>query len=839
MQNNILNIFLMIATFLYLCQPLYAWEKVYTHPALSQEAANNSQIGAYLQNQLGYAAGLNTQLQIINTTTPFIQDLIDRGMDQSITTRSILGWMGEGSKLEDALLRQARSQHHFYDPILNAGLDNRTDHPYWEGLPTIFSPFDLRGESSLFWATVGTSSTGYPTNNQETWSATRNKFYNALVSNTASNRGQFMAETFIALGHILHLLEDAGVPAHARNDFLFAHYRSAITFDWGNPLETWAGRQVDATANNNIPSNWLTGWTSQPKAFDKISKYWDTDSNTTTYIGLPSSTWGLAEQTNYQFLSTSTVFGCEGTLYQFPNPAESHTTLTSEQKIGENKYLRYYQGYGLQHLARQTYSNYKAYGYSPYVVTVTKKTITPDDDTNVYNDYVRVTIPRTIDYASGLINYFFRGKLSVTASCTCAECDPIEIYITNQSVNTNVNQTLKGGSFELYWDDNVGNRTQVSELTVYDSNDPNRTVLWGATTTLPKGNSIRAKFNKPSSSNINKYILVCCGSISANPNDPDPDDPNAIAVCEFLPPSPPQPIIAAITPEMGHPGSLLFIKGSGFSKTPSHNTVLFDDVNTGYPNVYGTVTEADSNGRWLKAELPYFEAEDVDYYWADTTVTADGNTSAPYAFKLTNYIWCTITIWDAGVSVDDEFDLYINDKYITTSYMDPPEDPTIAEIGFWYEDVYDFVDIYLYESHEISGGTLGIIIEPYVNRVIAYRWNDGTQSQEFLYDEDFSGIFTDVFGSSVLVDPGDGAEMDVYTWITYISDMGLIKTISVKPFKEESTIGDGHILERIGQFDPVRVAENKQSSDVPKKRARKTPDHHRTRDKVKSRTHNH
>ena len=142
MKNKTFVLALFVAIYFGLCQPLYSWDKEYTHPALSQEAANISQIDTYLQNQLGYASGLNTQLQITNTTTPFIQDLIEKGMDQSLTTRSLLGWLRQGAELEDALIYQSRSQHHFHSPIANtgveppnpnAGLDNRTDYPDWEG----------------------------------------------------------------------------------------------------------------------------------------------------------------------------------------------------------------------------------------------------------------------------------------------------------------------------------------------------------------------------------------------------------------------------------------------------------------------------------------------------------------------------------------------------------------------------------------------------------------------------------------------------------------------------------------------------------------------------------
>ena len=315
-----MQIALFVAIYFGLCQPLYPFEKTYTHPALSQEAANLSQISTYLQSQLGYTAGLNTQLQITDIMTPFVQDLIERGMNPSITTRSILGWLREGSKLEDALIPQARSQHHFHDPIRNAGLDNRTDYPDWEGAPTRLSPFDLRGESALFWITTGTSITRYPKNNLDTWEETRNRFYESLISSSAPDREQYMAEMFLALGHILHMIEDMGVPAHARNDFLFAHYRSSLPRDRGEPLEMWAEGQVSA-ANNNIPSNWLTGWTSTPRIFNKVSNYFDTDTrNSNDYLGdgilPPEGIWGLSECTNYQFMSTSTVFGCSSVKYK-------------------------------------------------------------------------------------------------------------------------------------------------------------------------------------------------------------------------------------------------------------------------------------------------------------------------------------------------------------------------------------------------------------------------------------------------------------------------------------------------------------------------------------------
>jgi len=537
MIKKTLIIGLLLIKLFFLYAPLYAWEKEYTHPALSQEAADVSQIGTYLQHQLGYTDGLNTQLQITDATTPFIQDLIWRGMNQNVTTRSILGWLREGAELEDAYPWQARSQHHFHDPIRvgNAGLDNRTDYPDWEGSPTWSPYFDLRGESALFWIRTGTSSTGYPRNNLDTWQEARNRFYESLRSSSASVREQYMAETFLGLGHILHMIEDMGVPAHTRNDFLFGHYRSAW-FDWGNPLEKWVEEQIEANGGQSL-------WAGDgPVVFDRLAKYFDTDVYAGGYLGdgilPPQDLWGLSECSNYQFLSLSTVFGCIGTLYQFPHPTIGKTTLFLESAPDGLK--GYFDGsnYGVTHLARNSYTRYIGARYSLFGPSIDSSITT--DDTNVFADYADITIPRTIDYTAGLANYFFRGSIEVSIGCPQG-CDPAtgtatyDMLITNTSMNSDREQVLKGGAFEFFWEDLSGNRTLANAFTVYTyvEGDPDTTQPWDQDSILPYGEQISAEvtFAVPSCTDIKNYVVVYQGEINdfEHPEDTDSDDTQASA----------------------------------------------------------------------------------------------------------------------------------------------------------------------------------------------------------------------------------------------------------------------------------------------------------------------
>ena len=84
----------------------------------------------------------------------------------------------------------------------------------------------------------------------------------------------------------MHLLEDMGVPAHVRNDFLYGHFRSYV-FDRGNPFESWVEKQVMVNGNL-IPDMYLSS-SPQPRVFSKLSDYWDRDLEPNYPLaGLPS-----------------------------------------------------------------------------------------------------------------------------------------------------------------------------------------------------------------------------------------------------------------------------------------------------------------------------------------------------------------------------------------------------------------------------------------------------------------------------------------------------------------------------------------------------------------------
>ncbi len=543
-----------------------AWENEKTHPAITDKAVKLSVLGGdYLQTQLGMNEKLGTKLLL---TEQYQNNLVRRAGQKrptpkvwNTTESSILDWLKAGSEFED--IPNPRARHHFYNPIWNEGLNNVLVEPFSDihGLiyygSTWFYPdywgFNLLGGSAAKralgcaddWGTDWESEPEYLTTKYN-WPTARNLFYIALTSENKEDRDANLGAMFVVLGHICHLLEDMGVPAHTRNDFLWGHLvghnykkQTGVKDPWklgGNPFEAWMEEQIKNN-DDQIPSVYLARLMDTPPAFAKFEDYWDTgicvesgipqwqgDSPGWPGTGFgnppPEKSWGLAECTNYQFLSYSTIFRNILSVQHFPHPDKEHTRV-DWYASGPNGAKQYYRiGYDVPHLTRSTYTAYLLGDLAFWNTDTT-------EEKKVYEDYAKRTISRTVDYTTGLLNYFFRGRLSVQLSYLT--CEEIRLNITNLSQNSGINQSLKGGIFELYWDDPNGNRTEVAEFIAFDSNDPADNDVWSSGCILPYGQSIRAEFPKPAGA-VEKFILVYKGNICQNPAEPDTDDSDALAV---------------------------------------------------------------------------------------------------------------------------------------------------------------------------------------------------------------------------------------------------------------------------------------------------------------------
>ncbi|MCA9729848.1 MAG: hypothetical protein KC729_19345, partial [Candidatus Eisenbacteria bacterium] len=241
-------------------EPFY---EVNTHRAISNVALRRPDcvVDTYLKNEL----------------------LLTNGIFTSTSGGILATRLEEGAEHEDTETI-SRPRNHFYNPVTNGGLND------------IFS-----GTSSLQWAYDNAG-------NQFDWRGARDAYYRSLTRPTQTERLNELANTFFALGHVIHLVEDLGQPQHTRND---AH----ITYFPGAPYEDYCHTNYGtAAAVGGLATAPLPSFTVMASPFsgipDEFAAFWDTGQYTgqTAFAGF-AATPGLAEFSNAYFLTDDTMFG--------------------------------------------------------------------------------------------------------------------------------------------------------------------------------------------------------------------------------------------------------------------------------------------------------------------------------------------------------------------------------------------------------------------------------------------------------------------------------------------------------------------------------------------------
>jgi len=123
----------------------------------------------------------------------------------------------------------ARWMHHFYDPMFNRGLWGFSSSKVWA--------LDTKAQAALDPAYTQTAGVFYVANQKLFDSNTDYSWDRAIYDYVWADQERGLA----ALGHILHLIQDASVPDHTRND---AH---PPVLDLGSPYEHWTKRFTPQT----------------------------------------------------------------------------------------------------------------------------------------------------------------------------------------------------------------------------------------------------------------------------------------------------------------------------------------------------------------------------------------------------------------------------------------------------------------------------------------------------------------------------------------------------------------------------------------------------------------
>ena len=189
-----------------------------------------------------------------------IIDFYELSFDKKLTDEQ-RQWIISGSIEED---RAPRWLNHFYDPVFKRGLTT--------------SIFGVNGYQSKDWARFSSYQTRSVANISTWWG---DFSYEAAVKSYSENKEK---DAYIALGHILHLVEDMTVPEHTRNDM---HFNDSLTMQ--SFYENWAMRN----------SNGLTQ--------DLAKRLLVKGNKPVIYSGLETYFNNLANYSNNYFFSPRTI----------------------------------------------------------------------------------------------------------------------------------------------------------------------------------------------------------------------------------------------------------------------------------------------------------------------------------------------------------------------------------------------------------------------------------------------------------------------------------------------------------------------------------------------------
>jgi hypothetical protein len=380
---------------------------------------------------------------------------IVEGLDSRVLGQRPRELAADGGRFEDSPFQ--RVLNHFHNPIASpwssAGLQG---------------PLGLQlGQSSALWQQNTSQSPallfGVSLHGGEwSWQITRQRFLASLTGAQSAGRERSLADVFRGLGHLMHLVQDASVPAHVRND----RHLSVVDND---SYETWAERQRQ---NSNLafiallqtprkPTDSVFTPTSEPLAPVPIARLIDTDK----YLGTNASVLtgldiGLAEYTNGNFVSGDTRFPS----FALPSEPDVATAFLERSGQGQRRYFpkRLGEGESIQHLVAEgaLFKHLRS-----EVGTAAVKGYILDD--KVHTDYASLLLPRAVGYSAALLDYFFRGRLDVKLTP-----DPDDPTNPNTVILSGINaspEALVSGRIALYADDKVSG--QRFEAVAVDSTD--------------------------------------------------------------------------------------------------------------------------------------------------------------------------------------------------------------------------------------------------------------------------------------------------------------------------------------------------------------------------------
>jgi hypothetical protein len=272
----------------------------------------------------------------------------------------------QGAMQEDDDYRMA---HHFYDPVQNKGLFPFHSSKTWAQSPVHQASWKKGPGGCFFQPHVF-----FPLYESPCDYSWQRAIYDYVYGDANGK-----ARALIALGHTLHLIEDASVPDHTRNDAHIPIFDEAIgkfdeSFAQKSPFEGFADQF--SLANNNVTTTaQLMGEHASPYTLTSLDAYFD---NAATY-------------SNSNFFSKSTIFYKD---YSLPVIQGTKIEVSSD---GIEHEIGIYNNHFLTEVHKRR--------TSPTTIETTY-TI-QDDDNIILSAYWNLTSRDAVKNAAGVIRLFF------------------------------------------------------------------------------------------------------------------------------------------------------------------------------------------------------------------------------------------------------------------------------------------------------------------------------------------------------------------------------------------------------------------------------------------------
>jgi len=287
----------------------------------------------------------------------------------------------------------------------------------------------------------------------------------------------------------MHLLEDMGVPAHTRNDMKghLEHASSGFSYDWydswwfyplktlsglGNIYEYWVDEKIKAT--EKIGQNYVKELCDRkqvniPDPFTIPEQYWDKEvyHTNSTEFDQRIMTAGLAEYTNANYLSQYAMFTenkdkNDRKYFPFPRfesvggepPGYKQIKAEDGQYDNVRHLYKKIDGeiFSGEPFAKYSYTwkavNDKGDELDPETMDIVGRLCFILDD-EVHEAYAKRLLPKTVSYAAGFLNYFFRGRLEITTAVPILRNDYIKYMMISIKNLTPTKETLVSGNFSI------------------------------------------------------------------------------------------------------------------------------------------------------------------------------------------------------------------------------------------------------------------------------------------------------------------------------------------------------------------------------------------------------